>query len=366
MSGHPSLARRIIRTLRAGGVNSESASRIKTATAHIEAEFERVLDAFVGGANVPEPLLIEGDWGSGKSHLRMLLRHELRRRRIPYVSSAVGRFQGSLAHFHLTAPRWLDTIDFGDAHGVRAGLDCGLLSRDGARKWSDSNQSQFARGLRWALRGWHEGWLLALGHCYSMPNYSYQHEKAVELFLSVGDYLRSAGPGRIVLLLDEVENICLQHDIRGRRRSYETLHRLWRSGDFFPVLFVTNKFLSQVQQDWDRGAVDSWDGWSDAAREFLAKTRHGTPLQPPNIGVAAARDLVGRIHAVYAEAYGPTAFASSEKDIIETWLRTSTRSVRLLVRLAVNDLDTAAGQRRQPEGMPATLGTDPIAIGGNR
>lgn len=352
MSADAPSARRIIRTLRAGIVSCESAVRIKTATAEVEAELAKVLDAFAGTDGRPTPLLLEGDWGSGKTHMKMLLRHELRRRRIPHVVASVGRYQGSLAHLHLTVPRWLATLDFGDACGLRAALECGLVSENATREWAMASESALARGLQWALAGRPEGWLLALGHCYSVPSHSYQHRKALDLVLSVGQFVSAVGYCGVVLLLDEIENVCLQHDVRGRRRSYDTLFRLWHGGDFLPIMFVTNRFVSQVHEDRRSGAQSGWRGWTSQARDFVESAVRLRRMRPPVIGLSAARELVRHIVAVYVEANGPSSFAMSENEILDAWMRTTTRSIRLLVRLTVGSLDTAAGASIVQRGLP--------------
>ncbi|HYV47350.1 MAG TPA: P-loop NTPase fold protein [Myxococcaceae bacterium] len=317
---------------------------MKIGSEEIEAQFNAAFDAFLQGGQTPGPILLEGDWGSGKTHIKTLLRHEMRRRQIPHVATALGRYQGSLAHLHLTVPQWLTTVDFGGARGLRAALDAGILSPGGTHAWANTKVTPFAEGLRWALGGWDEaGWLRALGHCYAMPNQGYQHWKALDLVLSAGEYVATVGGRGIALLLDEAENVCLQHDIRGRRRSYDALRRLYLSQHFLLTLFVTARFLDQVQQDWRQGLASGWVYWTEEAREFVSNLRHMTRLKTPALRLSDAKELVRRIHAVYQEAYGPISFATSEADILRAWTRTPTHSVRLLIRLTVSDLDVAAG-----------------------
>jgi hypothetical protein len=59
-----------------------------------------------------------------------------------------------------------------------------------------------------------------------------------------------------VPLLDEAENIDKQYDIRGRRRSYDTLARMAPRAHNLPVLFVTDRLQFQVEQHYTQGVAD--------------------------------------------------------------------------------------------------------------
>src|SRR5438105_13591488 len=102
-----------------------------------------------------------------------------------------------------------------------------------------------------------------------MPDYPHQHTKGMAVLLSAAGWLRHVGHHGMVLLLDEVENLNQQYDIRGRRKSYDTLGRLKAHPAILPILFVTRRFLQQLEEDKQVGEWNRWLGWTDHARKFV-------------------------------------------------------------------------------------------------
>jgi hypothetical protein len=144
--------------------------------------------------------------------------------------------------------------------------------------------------------------------------------------------------GGLVLLLDEAENICNEYDIRGRRKSYATLARMMQHPQILPVMFVTDRLLYQVGEDYEQGRRDDWRKWGSDPRWFVEHFLELQPIRPPQLTDRLAEELVKSIETLYRVAY---ASGSEElvESILEHWRRTTTRSIRLLVRLTVNELD---------------------------
>lgn len=286
-------------------------------------------------------LVIAADWGFGKSHMRMLLSSHLSEQGIPFIHECIDARAASLSHIHRSVARWLERIQFGRTVGLRDALNNGVLSAEKALEWASSNSSDYAHGLRWALGGYEWGWLRALGHLYRSPDYPYQHLKAWSLVESVATFLNKMNRGGLVLLLDEAENIDKQYDIRGRRKSYETLGRMTRHPHILPVVFVTDRLLYQVEQDHQQGIADGWSNWSPEAKWFVGHFRDLQPLRPPRLTDGLAEKLVSSIEGLYRSAY-PACSALSPGVILKQWRQTPTRSTRLLVRLTINELDLLA------------------------
>jgi len=208
-------------------------------------------------------------------------------------------------------------------------------------QWALKSDSQFGSGLYAALNGCEWGWLLALGHLYRSPDYPYQHVKAWALLEAVAGFLNKMDRGGLVLLLDEAENITRQNDIRGRRKSYETLTRMMRHPHILPVLFATDRLSQRVQEDYDLGRGRAWENWSNEAKWFVSRFQQIVPAKPPMLNDRLAEELVVRIRSLYEAGY-PSAAELAPESILEHWRRTPGRSVRLLVRLTVNELDLLA------------------------
>jgi len=286
-------------------------------------------------------LVIAADWGFGKSHVRMLLSSHLSEQGIPFIHECIDARAASLSHIHRSVPRWIEHIQFGGTVGLRNALTNGNLSTESALEWAESNHTDFAYGLRAALGGYEWGWLRALGHLYRSPDYPYQHLKAWALLESVATFLNSMNRGGLVLLLDEAENIDKQYDIRGRRKTYETLARMTRHPYILPVIFVTDRLLYQVERDNKQGLADGWWNWSPEAKWFVGHFQTLQPVRLPRLTDRLAEELVASVGALYRRAY-PACSALSPALVLDHWRRTPTRSTRLLVRLAVNELDLLA------------------------
>jgi hypothetical protein len=268
----------------------------------------------------------------------MLISDHLSEQGIPFVHECIDARAASLSHIHRSVPRWLERIQFGSSTGLRDALSNGILSVEKALAWASSNYSDFAFGLRYALGGYEWGWLRALGHLYRSPDYPYQHPKAWSLVESVATFLNKLGRGGLVLLLDEAENIDKQFDIRGRRKSYETLARMLRHPHVLPVVFVTDRLLYQVERDAEQGMADGWCNWTPEAKSFVSHFRELQPLRPPHLTDGLARQLVSSIERLYRSAY-PGSPSLSPEAVLQRWRQSPACSIRLLVRLTINELD---------------------------
>ncbi|MBX3451326.1 MAG: hypothetical protein KF777_17290 [Planctomycetaceae bacterium] len=334
-------ARRVLQVLRLGTTSCRAAKAVSVGTKRIEQELYSRTDSLLQDGTKGDMIVIAADWGFGKSHTRMLISSHLSEQGIPFIHECIDARAASLAHIHRSVPRWLERIQFGRTVGLRDALSYGVLPQDKALTWAASNYSDFAYGLRWAMSGSEWGWLRALGHLYRSPDYPYQHPKAWSLVESVATFLNKMNRGGLVLLLDEAENIDKQYDIRGRRKSYDTLGRMGRHPHILPVLFVTDRLLYQLEQDAIQGTADSWGNWTPDAKWFVGRFQEIQPLRPPRLTDGLAEQLVSSVARLYRTAY-PNCSSLEPELVLTHWRQTPTRSTRLLVRLTVNELDLRA------------------------
>ncbi|MFL5352685.1 BREX system ATP-binding domain-containing protein [Archangium sp.] len=336
-------ARRVIRALRSGVVSSESVTTTSVGTASIEDALASRLRAFASGLVGSNAIILEGDWGAGKSHLLMLCRTIASDLSIPWVHGTIDGRTHSLSHLHRCISGWLDAMRVGSCMGLRLVLESGAIPRESSLKWTNEHTGNFAQGLRDALNGHPMGWLRVLGHFYSSPDYSYQHAKAVDLFCSTAEFLRDLEKSGIVLMLDEVENIAREYDLRGRRRSYDTLNRFITHGSIFTILFVTQRFVAIARNDFERGVFDNWMNWPPGAVSFLNHLQGVERLRVPPLDEICAEELISKIQGLHRNAYGPGVPISSRR-VIDAWRATPTRSTRLLIRMVIQELDLALGE----------------------
>jgi hypothetical protein len=331
-------ARRVLQVLRSGTTSCRAAKAVSVGTKRIEQELYARTDSLLQDGTKGDMIVIAADWGFGKSHTRMLISCHLSEQGIPFVHECIDARAASLSHIHRSVPRWLERIQFGRTVGLRDALGNGVLPPEKALAWAASNYSDFAYGLRAGLGGSEWGWLRALGHLYRSPDYPYQHPKAWSLLESVATFLSKMDRGGLVLLLDEAENIDKQYDIRGRRKSYDTLARMARHPHILPVVFVTDRLLYQIEQDARQGTADGWWNWTPEAKWFVGHFQEIQPLRPPRLTDGLAEQLVTSITELYRTAY-PKCSPLESGLVLKHWRQTPTRSTRLLVRLTINELD---------------------------
>ena len=141
-------------------------------------------------------LLVEGDWGFGKSHIQMLCFDEIEKRQVACACERINGKGSSLANIHRMVPRWLSSLQFPTPYGLVAAFEQRVIALDQALEWCEKQNGNFAQHLRLALHGHARGWLGALGLQFSMPEYPYQHSKAMDVLLSAAELLASCRPPR--------------------------------------------------------------------------------------------------------------------------------------------------------------------------
>jgi hypothetical protein len=210
------------------------------------------------------------------------------------------------------------------------------------RNWCWKQKTSFAQDLNRAVDGREWAWNLVAGHQYQFPDYSHYHLKALEILGDTAALMAAFCRGGIVLLLDEAENVSRQHDIRGRRKTYATLGRLACERHLFSIAFVTDRFFAQVRDDMQRGLREGWSLWPEDARRFLASIPSIPVAKPPLLNDVMAKALVHKIAHVYSKAFDCQVPSAFNQPVLTAWSRTATRSVRLLVRIAIDALDRLA------------------------
>jgi hypothetical protein len=332
-------ALRLIKTLRCGTANALSARAISIGTRDVENKLVSASKAVLAGDAKGKMVLVEGDWGTGKSHLRALLSGHLVEMDIPFIYTNIDARGASLAHIHRIMPIWLNLIRIGAASGLRDLFYHDILPRNETIKWTSRRQGPFAEGLRMALGDDSFGWQIALGHFFEAPDSSYQHEKALSLVLSCAELFNSVGRGGIVLLLDEAENIDKQFDIRGRRKSYDTLWQFVQHPHIIPILFVTRRLYSQITADIAVGRGYGWNNWTQYAKSFVLSFENFEILRPPRFDAQMSYSLMEKIEKVFSIAYGKPYTKLSTESVFSHWKQTPTRTIRLLLRMTINELD---------------------------
>jgi hypothetical protein len=233
----------------------------------------------------------------------------------------------------------MESLQMGEYVGVRAIVECALNDVPRVRNWCLKHNTSFALELNRAVDGQESAWSFVAGHQYQFPDYPYYHLKAFETLLDSAALLTSFCGNGIILLLDEAENVSRQHDIRGRRKTYDTLGRFADERHLFTVLFVTDRFFGQLEDDRQRGLREGWEMWTPAARRFLTRVNSVPLATPPRLNTPMAKMVVQKVGQVYSQAFSCSIPEGFYEEVLNAWHQTATKSVRLLVRIAIDALD---------------------------
>src|SRR5208337_412676 len=80
-------------------------------------------------------------------------------------------------------------------------------------------------------------------------------------------------------------------------------NQLKNQSDPAACVFVTDRLLYQVEQDYQHGVGDGWCNWSSEAKWFVGHFRQLQPLRPQPLTDRLAEELVSSIAALYRNAY---------------------------------------------------------------
>jgi hypothetical protein len=347
-----SLDRAAVRRLRRGVVAS---SHIVPLTVGAEPLVNEVRGQFqLLSAGMAQACFIDGEWGTGKTHLLALTRrlalddgHATAYLNLNGQSAALNHPQ---RFYHLIATR-IRTVE------GTLGLPS-LIGRWAARdetktaltQWAGANEhrSELAGAVGELVRSFGKGdfapmhaWSVVMGADLVWADYGYKREKALGRISDLGECLAALGMGGLVLELDELETLEQLWNYRSRLGAYSILGRLVAMNHVLPFFAVTDRFRWQIDSDIRfRGTLND-PGLSQSALRFLeAWIKERFPkLRPVVMTPALARTLVGRIVDLYEGCYGPLDGVPDPQEVVRSWAGSPVRSPRTLIRRAVFQLD---------------------------
>lgn len=348
-----SLDRAAIRRLRRGVVASSHIARLTVGAEALVEELRRQFRLLRAGA--AQACFIDGEWGTGKTHLLALTRRLALDEGLAAAYLNLNGQSAALNHpqrfYHLIATR----VRTADGVGLPS-LIGGWAVREGTRialtRWSAANRyrSEFAAAVDELIRSFEQGdfapmqaWSVVMGADLVWADYAYKREKALGRIGDLGELLAAVGRGGLVLELDELETLEQLWNYRSRLGAYSILGRLTAMNRVLPFFAVTDRFRRQI--DWDisfRGTLHD-PGLSQSALRFLeawVNERFPT-LKPVAITPVLARTLVGRVVELYESCYGPLDGMPDPQEVVHWWVRSPVRSPRTLIRKAIHWLDIA-------------------------
>ena len=350
-----------IRRLRAGIVPSD---HIEELSVGYEAVRDRMLAQLVvleAGESVA-PWLVQGEWGTGKSHFLSYMRANCLACGVASASVSVDARSQAVTkpqYYYPVLARSL-RCDFGTGITaiVRAALEDsppGQLERLGqfVRFIPTFSSSSLARAIRELLRSRqgggslalidHPAWTRLTGEDLSFADYSYLREKALRRLQELARLSQVLGCGGLVVLFDEVETVDQLWNITSRMGAYRVLGTLCRMEYVWCIFAITDRFVRAIDADLDDGILNQ-PRLASEAKYFLQswKRRNLCVIQPPTIGVRQADELGRRILSLYDKAHGPNAVEKNRFDgCIQAWCANPSANPRTLIRSVIHQLDVA-------------------------
>jgi bacteriophage exclusion system BrxC/D-like protein len=341
-----------LRLMRAGLVPSESLDLLTIGRPALDQEAERGLQATAAG-NAGEPLFVNGEWGTGKTHSLQYIRSVTEKRGHAATTIVLDARTRAPTHPQRLHPVLARDMRLEGRTGLRSilppMLENTVLARRVASSTTDRNLADVADGLyrltyliearETARIGVHEGWRSLLGTDIAWSDYAYRREKALERIAWTARILTGLGAGGLVVFLDELETIDQLWNNRSRAVAYETFGRLSAMPHVWCVFGVTERFLRVV---YDDARSQVYLNARPAAQEFLRRFRYGEArmIAPPAIGRADARRLAGRVSKLYHRTYGAWPVPDHD-ELLKSWLGGTSLNPRRLVRAIVDAHDRA-------------------------
>jgi hypothetical protein len=340
-----------LRLMRAGLVPHDRLDLLTIGRAALDREVERGLaDLASGGAG--EPLFVNGEWGTGKTHSLAYMRSVADRRGHATGAVVVDARARAPSHPQRLHPHLARDLRLGGRCDLRAILPALVEEPARARRIAGTVAGEFAdtRDALWGLIqlvesketarvGAFAGWRALLGTDIAGSDYAYRRDKALGRIGCIAAVLAGLGAGGLVLFFDELETIDQLWNSRSRAVAYETLGRLSGMPHVWCVFGITDRFLRTVYAD-ARSQV--YADARPAAQAFLTRFRHGEArlFAPPTIALREARRLADRVSTLYREAYGVQR-PDDWDEVLATWLSGTSLNPRRLVRAVVDAHDRA-------------------------
>lgn len=341
-----SQGRAVIRRLRRGVVAASHIASLSIGLEQQTLDIQKQLRCLrVGSARA---CFIEGEWGTGKSHLLALMAQLAIENATAIAYLNLNGQNAAINHpqrfYHLIAARVKTAQDASGMSQLVQKIRSDQSLRAKALEWATINErtSELAWAIRNLITATHADNTLALsiavGTDLAWADYGYKREKAMKRIADLGHCLWHCGLSGLVLELDELETLEQLWNSRSRKGAYEVLGRLIQMKHVLPVFAVTARFRFVVNQD-----AAFLSGMAGAALDFMNGWRGGQypSLRSTDLTRDSALKLAARVEDLYSQAYGAGSSHAKLVQVVSDWHRMPTRSPRTLLRRIIHHLDVA-------------------------
>lgn len=360
----PADARMALRALRVGAAPVNHASLLSVGQDSVK---DLLLTALrrLGSSQPVEPILVEGNWGSGKSQTLALAKALAREIGLATAAVTFNARTAALSHPNRIYPVLAQSVETGGSVGLRS-IVRRLLNDDATRAdvmaFAVDEGGVFGSALAQLARANDQGDRLLLGHSAAWSILSggdltiwddrRRKEAAVHRITCLAALLRACGYGGLVVLGDELESLGQLWNSVSRAGAYNAMGALFTIPSTVWVLGAAGNFQRVVSADIDHGMRASYRLHSAGHRFFEQWTGGGfRRLSPPVLGPEDAEHLAMAIAEIYDRAYGGLGARAKRPlaDVVQSWSADPARNPRRLARGLVEALDGLRPMDTRPD-----------------
>jgi hypothetical protein len=330
--------RRAIRSLRVGVVPSSHVLDLTVGAGPMRDILDRELELFKSGRQ--RPLVVSGEWGTGKSNLLSYLREYSLQRKIAVAYINLNGRSSAINHPQRFYHRVVADVRIPgfEGKGILGLLEAMKMPnvQDVIYKWASANtsRSELAQAFYLYVKGQRQWSLqIILGTDLAWADYAYKKEKAMRRLDDLGVCLRSLGYGGLMIQFDELETVMQLWNVMSRQGAYRVLHTLSNLKNVWSVYATTEKLNQQLALDRRYGKIRDL-----AALEFVEEYQKFPAIKPPVIDDRMGSELLRKVEGLYRRVY-QVPHDTRLHHVMERWRRMPFRNPRRLIRYAIDHLD---------------------------
>ena len=348
-----------VRRLRAGIVPSQHVEELSVGYDAVRESLLSKLADLEAGRPL-SPLLVQGEWGSGKSHLLEYARGACHALRVAHACVSIDARSHALnrpQYFYPVLARSLECELGTGIHEIARTCLEGPQAERLSNFVHTSPRSSFTNALlelslnRESGKSLspmdHPAWTTLGGEDLSFADYSYLRDKALLRLQGLAELSRALGFCGIVLLFDEAETVDQLWNVGSRMGAYRVFGALCQMRHVWCIFAITKRFRWTVENDL-RDGILTRSRLSAEARAFLHiwRTQSLDTLQPPTMQPSMATDLVERLISVYELAHGTDSRSRERLNAcLRDWEANPSANPRTLIRSVIHQLDVGRNLR---------------------
>jgi len=298
--------RKAIRSLRVGIVPSSHVLDLTVGIQALKSKLDHKIERIE--KTKPKPIIIKGEWGTGKTNLLSYLREYALTKQIVVTHVNLDGRSAAANHPQRYYHRIIRELRLPGAKGKGLPSFLNMLFNSETLqkrtiKWFNSNfhKSELARGFYWLFNGDADYAIqIILGTDISFADYNYLKVKCIKRIAEWGKYFKFAGFKGFMIQFDELETIVQLWSRISRKGAYKVLYMFCELKNIWPIFATTERLDSQIINDFVEdhmyGKLDD-----EYARKFIKLyLNKNVYVKPPGIDPHLVAQLLKKTNKLYS------------------------------------------------------------------